>query len=227
MCCFVVSFAGHAIEYAKIVKQTSTLSYLDITKQMTNNFKRPVGLLDGYLPWGGVQVLPPSFLVAECSCSLCWWWSDHCHVAAHTHMEFMMRVSRRLPMCLSDTVYSHSARCTSTRVGSHSQIQPAIPSHQFSHVIHPHHSPTRPCSRAPFSVGRTHCAATPCLAMRASRRRCPTGPLSRSQAAWAVRVSLGHLSDFFRFFFRIFVPDFSKKKSSDFGMGVRALLRLF
>eukprot|EP00455_Lapot_gusevi_P030519 TRINITY_DN3285_c0_g1_i1.p1 TRINITY_DN3285_c0_g1~~TRINITY_DN3285_c0_g1_i1.p1 ORF type:complete len:308 (-),score=115.95 TRINITY_DN3285_c0_g1_i1:173-1096(-) len=48
---------GHAVEFAKIVKQTSDLSYWQITKQMTNNFSRPHGILDGYFPWGAIQAI--------------------------------------------------------------------------------------------------------------------------------------------------------------------------
>lgn len=46
---------GHAIEYAKIVKQTKTITYLEIAKQMTSNGTRLYGILDGFLPWGAIQ----------------------------------------------------------------------------------------------------------------------------------------------------------------------------
>lgn len=45
---------GHYIEVLKIAKQTSDLSYMQITKNMVQT-KGWSGVLDGYFPWGSIQ----------------------------------------------------------------------------------------------------------------------------------------------------------------------------
>ena len=47
-------FGGHYIEVLKIAKQTSDLSYAQITKNMVKE-KGLAGVLDGYFPWGSIQ----------------------------------------------------------------------------------------------------------------------------------------------------------------------------
>lgn len=45
---------GHYLEFLKIAKQTSGLSYIEITKRMVQH-KGLIGVLDGYFPWGSIQ----------------------------------------------------------------------------------------------------------------------------------------------------------------------------
>lgn len=45
---------GHYLEFLKISKQTSELSYVQLTKNMIKH-KGLVGVLDGYFPWGSIQ----------------------------------------------------------------------------------------------------------------------------------------------------------------------------
>ena len=45
---------GHYLEFLKIAKQTSSDSYLQITKNMTGK-KGLIGILDGFFPWGFLQ----------------------------------------------------------------------------------------------------------------------------------------------------------------------------
>jgi len=47
---------GHFLEFLKIAKQTSDLSYGEITRRMVKT-KGIVGVLDGFFPWGSVQAL--------------------------------------------------------------------------------------------------------------------------------------------------------------------------
>jgi len=47
---------GHYLEMIKILKQTSNDPYLTITKRMIQH-KGIVGVLDGFVPWGGMQAL--------------------------------------------------------------------------------------------------------------------------------------------------------------------------
>lgn len=46
---------GHYLEFLKISKQTSELSYLQLTRNMIKH-KGLIGVLDGYFPWGSIQV---------------------------------------------------------------------------------------------------------------------------------------------------------------------------
>jgi hypothetical protein len=45
---------GHYLEFLKISKQTSELSYAQLTKNMIKH-KGIAGVLDGYFPWGSIQ----------------------------------------------------------------------------------------------------------------------------------------------------------------------------
>ncbi len=45
---------GHYLEFLKISKQTSELSYAQLTRNMVKT-KGLVGVLDGYFPWGSIQ----------------------------------------------------------------------------------------------------------------------------------------------------------------------------
>lgn len=45
---------GHYLEFLKISKQTSELSYAQLTKNMIKH-KGVIGILDGYFPWGSLQ----------------------------------------------------------------------------------------------------------------------------------------------------------------------------
>jgi hypothetical protein len=47
---------GHFLEFLKISKQTSSISYLAIARRVTAT-KGLVGVLDGFLPWGFIQAL--------------------------------------------------------------------------------------------------------------------------------------------------------------------------
>lgn len=47
-------FGGHTIEFLKIAKQTSDLSYAQILRNLVKH-KGMAGLLDGYFPWGAIQ----------------------------------------------------------------------------------------------------------------------------------------------------------------------------
>lgn len=49
-------FVGHYLEFLKISKQTSDLSYAQITRNMVRH-KGLAGVLDGYFPWGSLQAL--------------------------------------------------------------------------------------------------------------------------------------------------------------------------
>src|SRR4051812_8126354 len=46
---------GHYLEFLKISKQTSTLSYAQLTRNMIQH-KGIIGVLDGFFPWGAIQV---------------------------------------------------------------------------------------------------------------------------------------------------------------------------
>lgn len=45
---------GHYLEFLKISKQTSTLTYSQLTRNMVQH-KGIVGILDGFFPWGAIQ----------------------------------------------------------------------------------------------------------------------------------------------------------------------------
>jgi Mitochondrial carrier protein len=45
---------GHYMEFAKIAKQTSNLSYPELTRRMIQH-KGILGVLDGFFPWGAIQ----------------------------------------------------------------------------------------------------------------------------------------------------------------------------
>ena len=45
---------GHYLEFLKISKQTSELSYVQLTRNMVKH-KGILGVLDGYFPWGAIQ----------------------------------------------------------------------------------------------------------------------------------------------------------------------------
>src|SRR5689334_11140477 len=45
---------GHYLEFLKISRQTSELSYVQLTKNMIQH-KGLIGVLDGYFPWGSIQ----------------------------------------------------------------------------------------------------------------------------------------------------------------------------
>jgi len=57
------------LQVLKIAKQTSSLSYAGITKQLIAN-KGLVGILDGFFPWGSLQVMQQQHQQQICSSRL-------------------------------------------------------------------------------------------------------------------------------------------------------------